>query len=296
VVQWKPEQQKLQPVLVANLNGNYIMVDTVNKPNFFSGWTEPESAANTDYQPVYPYNNATQTASGHAFEMDDTPTRERIRLQHRTLTFIEMHPNGDEVHKICGDGYEIILKDKNMLVNGNLNITVNGNANIYTKGSFVQEVEGDYELHVKGNYTTSVEGLTSFNSQGDMTIQAGGALGGGLTVVPGDYVSIRGDLKVNGEVAADKIYSSGRVDCASGMSALAGGFATLGGGISVGPLAPIIGQINCVGPINSLVSMRAPLITAMFVKDVINSGIRNTQIHIAPNGPTSPPTSPEISA
>jgi hypothetical protein len=114
------------------------MVDTVNKPSSFSGWTEPESAANTDYQPVFPYNNATQTASGHAFEMDDTPTRERIRLQHRTLTFIEMHPNGDEVHKICGDGYEIILKDKNMLVNGNLNITVKGNANIYTKGSFVQ--------------------------------------------------------------------------------------------------------------------------------------------------------------
>ena len=38
-------------------------------------WTEPESAANTDYQPVYPYNNVTQTEAGHKLEMDDTPGR-----------------------------------------------------------------------------------------------------------------------------------------------------------------------------------------------------------------------------
>ena len=35
------------------------------------GWTEPESAANTSYQPVYPYNNVKQTEAGHLFEMDD---------------------------------------------------------------------------------------------------------------------------------------------------------------------------------------------------------------------------------
>ena len=31
-------------------------------------WTEPESAANTAYPPLYPYNNATTTASGHSLE------------------------------------------------------------------------------------------------------------------------------------------------------------------------------------------------------------------------------------
>lgn len=275
------------------------MATTVNKPSFFSGWTEPKSAANTEYQPVFPYNNSTQTASGHSFELDDTPTRERVRLQHRSKTFIEMHPNGDEVHKIYGDGYEIIIKDKNMLVNGILNITVNGDANIYTKRNFIQQVEGDYELHVKGNYTTVVEGLSSFVSQGDMKIQAGGALGGGLTIAPGDYVSIRGDLKVKGEVSADKIFSSGRVDCYAGMSALNGGFATTFGGISVGTMAPIPLSINCAGPINSLVSMSAPLITAgistsLLSKDVINSAIRNVHFHPTPVGLTGPDLAPEI--
>jgi hypothetical protein len=62
---------------------------------------------------LYPYNDAKQTESGHLFEMDDTPTRERIRLQHgKSLTFIEMQPNGDQVHKVFGDDYEITIKNK----------------------------------------------------------------------------------------------------------------------------------------------------------------------------------------
>lgn len=273
---------------------------TIQKPSFFTGWTQPESAANTDYQPVYPFNNSTQTPSGHAFELDDTPSRERIRLQHRTGTFIEMHPNGDEVHKVYGDGYEITIKDKNILINGNMNITVVGDANIYTQGNVNEQIDGNYELHVKGNYSTVVEGLTSFVSQGDMDIKAGGNLKGGLFVYPGEYMSVKGDLKVSGEITAAKIFSKGRVDCLTGMSATSGGFTTEFGGISVGPLeAPIPSEINCTGPINSKISMSSPLInsgmTSSFLsKDTVNGIIRNAQIHIAPYGPTSPPTTQEI--
>jgi hypothetical protein len=47
--------------------------------------------------------------------------------------------------------------------------------------------------------------------------------------------------------------------------------------------------------------MSAPLITAgittsFLSKDIVNGIIRNTQIHIAPNGPTSPPTTQEVVA
>ena len=84
------------------------MAGNVEQLSIDSGWTEPESAANTDYQPQYPYNQVMQTESGHFFEMDDTPTRERVRLNHRSGTFIELHPSGDEVHKVYGDGYEKI--------------------------------------------------------------------------------------------------------------------------------------------------------------------------------------------
>ena len=86
------------------------------KPDFYKGFFEPESSANTDYQPEYRYNHAKATPRGHLFEMDDTPTRERVRLSHRSNTFIEMHPNGDEVHKIYGNGYVITLGDQNISI------------------------------------------------------------------------------------------------------------------------------------------------------------------------------------
>jgi len=278
---------------------------TIKKPDYFNAWVEPKSAANTDYGvnslPINSFNNVTQTPSGHAFELDDTPNRERVRLQHRSNTFIEMHPNGDEVHKIYGDGYEITIKDKNLLVNGNINITVNGDATIYTQGNVIEQIDGDYELHVKGNYSTVVEGLTSFVSQGDMDIKAGGALGGGLTIVPGELLNVIGDIRSEGAVKADYIFSTGRVDSLTGMSAIAGGFATPGGGISVGTGVPFPGQISSLGPINSLVSMSAPLSssaisTSFFAKDVINGILRNLQTHIGYGGPTSPPTKSEITA
>ena len=125
------------------------------KPSFYRGWNETESAANTDYQPTYPYNNVTQTRSGHMFELDDTKGRERVRLQHRANTFIEMHPNGDEVHKIYGDGYEIILGGKNVQINGQCNISI--------AGACVVNITGDSIMNIDGNFSyVSSEEFYSF--------------------------------------------------------------------------------------------------------------------------------------
>ena len=62
-------------------------------------WDEP----NPFYSAEYPFNHVWQTESGHTFELDDTPTRERVRIQHgKSKNFIEMHPNGDQVVKVFG--------------------------------------------------------------------------------------------------------------------------------------------------------------------------------------------------
>ena len=143
-----------------------------DKPSFVTTWIEPESAANTSYQPVYPYNNVTQTKGGHSFEMDDTPTRERVRLQHRSGTFIEMHPDGDEVHKVYGDGYEITIKNKLVLVKGFCNITIEGDSIVHVKGNKTELIDGDYDLMVKGKITQSSKGKTYILSDDDMTIGA----------------------------------------------------------------------------------------------------------------------------
>ena len=88
-------------------------------------WTQPVDDTPTT---KYPYNNVTRTASGHIMEFDDTPEGERIRLQHRTTTYTEMRANGDQVVSIVGDGYEIIVGNKNVLVKGHCSITIEGDS------------------------------------------------------------------------------------------------------------------------------------------------------------------------
>lgn len=289
-------------------------------PDIFKGGTEPPSAANSTpgFQPIFPYNNIKQTPSGHSFEMDDTPDRERIRLNHRSNTFLEMHPDGTQVNKIKGDGWYIVEGDNYLTIGVDdgklakkLNIVVYGDAYINVKGDKVEQIDGNYELHVKGDMTTVVEGINSINSQNDTVINAGGFLGGGLKVNPGDYLHLEGDLSVSGEITAQKITSFTRVDALVGMSAGKAGFVTAFGGISVGVPLAVPGQINCsgigglpgiinsTGQINALISMSAPSATfgtmsAVWATDVVNVGLHNSHFHIAPKGRTGPPIPKEI--
>jgi len=162
---------------------------------------EPPSVADAQEgtRPVYPYNNVIQTESGHSFEMDDTPKRERLRLHHRDGTFLEMHPKGDEVHKIYGDGYEIILKNKKVSVKGSCSIHIDGNAAI--------EVKGDSYSSVKGNYTGIVNGTCNITSKGDMNLTANKE----LKISSGDDIeltcktlNVGGDFYVQGDIGCQQ--------------------------------------------------------------------------------------------
>lgn len=275
----------------------------MSTPDFYAGFFQPESAANTDYQPTYPYNNVKQTRSGHMFEMDDTKDRERVRLQHRTGTFIEMQPNGDEVHKVYGDGYEITVKDKHVLIQGKCVIEVLGDAFIHIAGDKTETVDGSVSQHIKGNFTQIVEGISDITSQGNMSISAGSGVAGKLNISTGSVVSLDSDLRVRGELGADKVYSFGRVDAATGISAGALGFVSLTGGLSLGVPVAVPGSIICVGSINAgtLInagaSMNAPtgnfgLMSAGLMTDTVNSGLYDSHTHIGNKGfPTSTPSS-----
>lgn len=270
-------------------------------PENYRGFFQPESAANTDYQPVYPFNNAKSTSSGHLFEFDDTKGRERVRLQHRTGTFIEMQPNGDEVHKVYGDGYEITVKNKHIQIQGDCIVEIQGNVYMHVAGDKVETIDGNLEQHIKGNYTQVVEGISSLTSQGDMRIDAGSGITGSLTIGAADAVSLNSDLRVRGEIVGDKIYSYGRVDAGTGVSAGILGFVSLTGGLSLGVPVAAPGNIICVGSINSgtiitaLGSMNAPaayygLMSAGLMTDSVNTVLYDAHVHGAYGGPTTPPT------
>ena len=251
---------------------------TIPQPPSDNLWTEPESARNTETEPVYPYNNIQQTESGHSFEMDDTPTRERIRLQHRIGTFLEMHPNGDEVHKVYGTGYEIYLKGKNVLIKGTCNITIEGDANMEVKGDHNVQVAGDYNLLVGGKMNTRVVGDISLSGDDDVSITANENFGGSVRIAASDHVYVDSDLVVAGSVAADLVTAESRINAGTGVYA--------------GPLG-----VYSLGPVTSLALVTAPLaqfgiMSAVLMSDIINKGIYNTHIHNSPKGPTSPPLTP----
>lgn len=265
------------------------------KPLNDHSWIEPESPANDETPPQYPYNRIIQTPSGHSFEMDDTPNRERIRLQHRAGTFIEMHPNGDEVHKVYGDGYEITIKNKNVLIEGHCSVTINGDSIINVKGDKIERVEGDYKLEVLGKTTVYSHKKTSIATDEDMTIGAGSAAGlGSIRMTTGDSVYISGDTSIAGDLTADIITSLTRIDAGTGVSAGPLGFVSMLGGLSIGIPAAVPGNILCIGLVNAGVSVNSPagnfgVMTAGLMTDMINSKIYNRHFHVAPKGRTGPP-------
>jgi hypothetical protein len=248
-------------------------------------WTQPESAANADTQPESPYCNIQQSESGHSFEMDDTPTRERVRISHRSGTFIEMQPNGDEVHKVYGTGYEITVKGKNVEINGVCNITINGDSNIHITGNKNEKIDGNYNLQVVGDMVARAAGINGMQliSDHDMTIQSSSSADGAMYISAGDHIYISSDLEVGGAISADTISAESRINAGTGLYA--------------GPLG-----VYSVGPITSDISVQAPLGTfgimeAVLMTDIINSNIYNTHTHlyIDTNGssthilPTTPP-------
>jgi hypothetical protein len=215
---------------------------------------EPPSA----YNAQYPYNNVMQTESGHFQEFDDTPGAERIRTQHKAGTFTEWQPDGTEVHKIIGNGYQIYAKDNNVIVQGACNISIAGQAaitfqndvTVNYQGNVSEVVEKDYSLLVKGDYSVS--------TGGDLNLDAPNATGG-VYLQAGDRLVLNTDLTVHGEILADSLYSEGAVTAGTGIHAgvpgssnPVAGISTLGG-VNVGIPGPTI-----PGTVTATVLVTAP--------------------------------------
>jgi hypothetical protein len=252
----------------------------LNVPNIAgdSGWTEPESAVNETNQPIYPYYDVKITDGGHLFAMDDTPGRENIRLQHgKSYTFIEMHPNGDQVHKVFGDDYEITIKDKKVLIQGSCSVTVMGDCNMEVKGDYNLDVKGDYNLKVAGTYNANVVDDFEVVSQGDLSIQAAGTLGS-ISLAASDVVQVRSDLNVAGAIQGDLITSKTRVDAGTGVSAGPLGFVSLTGGLAVGFPVASFGDVRALKSGTFGLSVTTVSLTSLFSKTIIGGSIWESDV------------------
>jgi hypothetical protein len=203
-----------------------------------------------------------------------------------------MHSNGDRVEKIIGKNYQIVAKDNNVLISGVCNITIEGDSVVHVKGDKYERIDGNYIQEVRGTYTQNLKKKATITSDEDMTIGVG-KIGTGVLTFSGDYVYLDSDLTVAGSVTGDMISATYKVNAGTGVTAGPLGFATLLGGVSAGLPVAIPGQVN------ALVSVSAPLINGIIVKDIQGTmlGMRmiyNFHKHPAPKGITGLPVKPML--
>lgn len=162
-------------------------------------WTEPKTA----YDVKYPHNHVYESESGHTFEVDDTPNRERLHRYHRTGTFEEIHPNGDRVLKVVRSDYTVILKNECIHIDGWTNVTMDKACKIFVNAD--KEDGNHLDIHVgnKANLNIEVnEGeINTKIGKGDMNVELSD--GSFYTHVNGDfehYVSGDYNLRVDGQL------------------------------------------------------------------------------------------------
>jgi len=128
---------------------------------------QPESRA---AESRYPYNQVSQSESGHISEVDDTPGAERVSNFHRSGSGHEIGPSGDYETIVVGDSFKIMHNNENVYIEGVCNVHINNDCNLYVAGNYNVKVKGDYNLHVNGNYKRHVKGTSDKVTVGIETI------------------------------------------------------------------------------------------------------------------------------
>ena len=124
-------------------------------------WSEPSYRTETS---TYPLNHVHKSESGHTFEVDDTPGKERIHQFHKSGTYEEILPDGSRSTKIVGEDYEVVVANKRVYVKGSCFVTIDGSAELYVKGDLTQKIDGNHTMVIGGKQTITAEGNTYFNN------------------------------------------------------------------------------------------------------------------------------------
>ena len=142
----------------------------------------------------------------HIQEFDVTPDFERVSTMHKSGTYSEWTPKGDETVVIVGDEYRIVVKDSNVNIKGNCNVTIKGDARTL--------IEGDHYVHVKGNRTELIEGELRQTVLKDVIEDY--RMNHAMNIGINEIISIGGSLQESTQGSASEIYLGGQVTSANG--------------------------------------------------------------------------------
>lgn len=130
-------------------------------------WGQPVSP----YNGKYPYNHVYMSESGHILEFDDSQGAERINLEHKSGTFIEIDVAGTQVNRIVGNGYTIIDNDGFVSIKGSCIVAVGTDVSLVVSGSANIEVIGNTNLHCDGELNIEAEKQISIKTEKDIDIK-----------------------------------------------------------------------------------------------------------------------------
>jgi len=107
---------------------------------------------------IYPYNQVSETVSGHITEIDDTPGAERMMFRHRTGSGVEMRADGTVIISSTSNTVRVTCCDEKVIVDGDAEMIYNGNLTLQVAGNFDVVVGGNYNVTVGGNKNDEVRG------------------------------------------------------------------------------------------------------------------------------------------
>lgn len=112
---------------------------------------------------IYPNNNVIETDTA-VIEIDDTSSNQRISIQHKNGSYVEIRPDGTIQVKSKGNCIQTIDGNFTQYVSGNIIQTI--------KGNVTESVTGDVTQTVSGNVLKNITGTLTVNSSGNMKFTA----------------------------------------------------------------------------------------------------------------------------
>ena len=134
--------------------------------------------------------------AAHIVEYDTTPGFERISTMHRTGTYHEITPKGNQECVIQGYDYKVVVKDKNVYVQGNCNLTIDGNCNTLIEGDWDIQVNGNKNERIVGTLTQTVDKDVTETYKANQTLAVTGNLG--ETVSGSQTTNVTGNIDIDG--------------------------------------------------------------------------------------------------
>jgi hypothetical protein len=186
-------------------------------------WSEPTPS----FAPKYPYNYAHETESGHAFELDDTPGKERVHLAHNSGTFIEMDYNGDRIEKVKKDNYTLVMGKDFVYVEGTCSVTVAGDCNLKVGGKINVEAS---EINMNSSGEVKIKGSkVKIESTGSMDLKSASAFNAG------------GGKSASISASATVTLQANKIDLAGAQVNMQAGYATPPIGTGLGSVSSLTG-------------------------------------------------------